>query len=47
MSTEAVKKLRDLKDQWDKLLKFDDDVVLFQGIRNQIDEILDELEAPV
>ena len=40
MSIKAIKKLRKLKDQWDKLGEKEDD------LRNQIDEALDELEDP-
>ena len=40
MSIKVVKKLRKLKDQWDKLEEKEDD------IRNQIDEAIDELEDP-
>ena len=40
MTIKAVKKLRKLKDQWDKLEEKEDD------IRNQIDEAIDELEDP-
>ena len=40
MTIKVVKKLRKLKDQWDKLEGKEDD------IRNQIDEAIDELEDP-
>jgi len=40
MTVKVVKKLRKLKDQWDKLAEKEDD------IRNQIDEAIDELEDP-